>query len=98
MVLRESQVQEWKVEAWLMARREVIDCDRCGAKAVACPIHLCFDVDRVPDGAGGMEDVYSKIDLCVRCATSALHELIGKMDHAGRRIWGRDIIEKGSGR
>ena len=81
-----------------MARREVVDCDCCGAKAVEHPVHLCFDVDRIPDGAGGMQDVYSKIDLCVRCATAGLRELVGKMDHASRRIWGRNLVEKrGSG-
>lgn len=58
-----------------MSKREVVDCDRCGGPDVEDPVHLPVFVDRVPDGAGGMENTYKDFDFCPRCSQSLLTSL-----------------------
>ncbi len=48
-------------------RRQVIDCDRCGAENIGPDTTLSLCVDRKADGAGGMEDIYVDFDLCLEC-------------------------------
>lgn len=69
-----------------MGVREVYDCDRCHAREIE-PVRFGVDVDRVADGAGGMEDVVERVFLCHRCAGLGLRRFLEGLSHADAAIW-----------
>ena len=57
-----------------MSRRFVVDCDRCGAKAVEVPIQITAVVGWLTCPAGGRgEDDTASVDLCPKCEIGRAH-------------------------
>lgn len=71
-----------------MARREVIDCDRCQAKSVPDPVRLSVRVGWSPDPAGGSrEPDIEDIDLCPKCAARLLAQAVGALGEDEAAKW-----------
>lgn len=71
-----------------MARREVIDCDRCKEKAVASPVVVQGCVGWSPCPAGGAaERDLDRIDLCHKCAATLLNAAVGDLDEDAAKRW-----------
>lgn len=71
-----------------MARREVIDCDRCDAKAMAEPVRLSVCVGYTLCPAGGSADRDVKyLDLCPKCAAALLSAAVEALDTDDAKKW-----------
>jgi len=66
-----------------MAKREVIDCDICKSKDCNDIENFKFNIGRVNDAAGGMENVYQEFDVCKNCQTYWLKNLLLYMEKTG---------------
>lgn len=78
-----------------MARREVTDCDRCGAKSVAEPVRLCVRVGWLSDPAGGSGDYDREdVDLCPKCAAALLSAAVNALGHEQAKKWVEDARKK----
>lgn len=69
-----------------MAKRTVIDCDKCGRKDVD-GIHFAFPIDSKTDAAGSSETIDASGDLCNKCAAAVIHSLAMWMTMASRERW-----------
>ncbi len=80
---------------WNVSRREVVDCDRCGEKAVTSPIVVEVVTGRRPDPAGGgSEDDVERVDLCVKCAASMLQAVVARLDYDEGKKWHAEATKK----
>lgn len=76
-----------------MSRREVIDCDRCGARAVERPVLLPFvHTGWLSCPAGGSKEKDGeRVDLCPDCAANLLASAVKGMGEDAARKWVADI-------
>lgn len=77
-------------------KRLVCDCDGCTLQNVGEGCEVAFEVDRVPDGAGGMEDVVETLDLCGECCRRALRKALGKLSHVDAGLVLASVRRKGT--
>lgn len=85
----------------IMARREVVDCDRCHEKGVAAPVTIHVHVGWQTCAAGGpSEREMERLDLCHKCAASLLSSAVEAMGDEAAARWYARAKEKrqGSGR
>lgn len=81
-----------------MSRRFVIDCDRCGAKAVESPIQIAAVVGWLTCPAGGSgEDDTERVDLCPKCAGGLLQSAVRGLQHEEARQWIAEARKKVKG-
>jgi len=62
-----------------MASKTIFICDSCG-KDFEKQARFSLYVDRQPDGAGSMEDIYEYLDLCPSCNHSILQEFLNDLN------------------
>lgn len=73
-----------------MARREVIDCDRCEAKAVPDPVSFRLVLGHSLCPSTGEKDADTrKVDLCSKCAAVLLEIAVSELAEDGRAKWYR---------
>lgn len=74
-----------------MSKREVYDCDSCGAENASTGdheyrMHLSVGSERSP--AGDSDTVWQDIDLCHKCAIRKLQYMVGSFKtHEDRAGW-----------
>ena len=76
-----------------MARREVVDCDSCGAKNAASAQDVRVRVGSEYNGVETVGD-YESVDLCPACLGQQLRVLLEKAGEAFCREWVRAIRRK----
>lgn len=62
-------------------------CDKCGSPHATAFFAL---VDRVPDGAGSMEDVQERADLCPECQAAFIRKGLRAYSFAEAEAWVKD--------
>ncbi len=82
-----------------MSEKCIRVCDKCGATigewGETTWARIAAKVDRKVDGAGGMENMYLYVDLCVECLSEQLQKEISELSSVTARAWARGVGAKG---
>lgn len=70
-----------------MAKRTVVDCDRCGKQSChpASTFHLTVGSQR--DACGSTEEVQEEVDLCHPCLEICMGIVLANLNEKDAKLW-----------